>query len=141
MDNKIEVVFLVRDGLLPNMIRLVRRMRNMNLPPLRTEKLPQPLPVMSMEMRMMVSMIMCYRASRRLAPKERLRSVRHVAQQSTSQARYGMQLSNKYNRTWESTQNISIYHGPRLTPAPPLSKRGWLTPNQAWREPYWLSAR
>jgi hypothetical protein len=59
-----------------------------NLPSIGTEKLPQPLPTMSMDMWMVMSVIMCNRAGRRLSPKERVRSIRHRdAQQLVSKVR------------------------------------------------------
>jgi hypothetical protein len=74
MNDNIEVILLVHcDRLFPDIIRLVRRMRNLNSPSFRAKELSQSLSTMSMYMGMVVSMLRSGITSRRIGADQSVR--------------------------------------------------------------------
>jgi hypothetical protein len=73
---KIEVILLIhRNRLFPDIIRIIGRMRNLNSPSFWAQELSQSLSTMAMQMRMMMSMLRCGLASRRINTNKRMWSV------------------------------------------------------------------
>jgi hypothetical protein len=74
MNDNVEVIFFVHcDRLFSDIIRLVRRMCNLNSPSFRAKELSQSLSTMSMYVGMVVSMLRCGIISRRIGADQSVR--------------------------------------------------------------------
>jgi hypothetical protein len=73
---KIKVILLIhRNRLFSDIVRIIRRMRDLNSPSFGTQELSQSLSIMAMQMRMMMSMLRCGLASGRINTDKRMWSV------------------------------------------------------------------